>query len=208
VTILALDTTTSSGSVALLRDGTVLLDETFAADRSQSSQLFPILQRALGVANRLEMIAVGLGPGSYAGARIAIAAALGLACATGAELLGLPTVAALETNLDEYVAIGDARRDTFYFTRVNRGICTEGPLLLDLQALRERLNSIPSLPVLSPAPITPVPRATVALPSAKNLAALASSGRSIAQRGDLEPLYLRDPHITTPKARLPVREPR
>ena len=35
-------------------------------------------------------------------------------------------------------------------------------------------------------------------------AILAATGRSIVQRGDLEPLYLRDPHITTPKAR-PVK---
>jgi tRNA threonylcarbamoyladenosine biosynthesis protein TsaB len=208
MTILAIDTTTSRGSIALLADGVVTLDQTFAADRSQSSQLFPILQETCRHAGRLDAIAVGLGPGSYAGARIGIAAALGLACATGARLLGLPSVVALETGAEEYVAIGDARRETFYFSRVHHGVCAEGPVLLDVAALRERLAELPALPVVTPAGIASMPEVIVALPDAKRLAALAARGCSIVQTGDLEPLYLRDPHITTPKARLPFQEPR
>ena len=95
MTILAIDTTTNRGNIALVRDGSVLLDEFFTADRSQSSDLFPILERARALAGKIDLIAVGLGPGSYAGARIAIATALGLSCALGAELVGLPSVAAL-----------------------------------------------------------------------------------------------------------------
>jgi tRNA threonylcarbamoyladenosine biosynthesis protein TsaB len=208
MTILAIDTTTSRGSIALVADGVAMLHQSFAADRSQSSHLFPMLQQACRQAPRLDAIAVGLGPGSYAGARIGIAAALGLACATGARLLGLPSVAALETTAEEYLAIGDARRETFYFTHVERGICTEGPVLLNATDLRERLAAFPDLPVFTPAAIDGVSRATIALPDAKRLAELAARGCSIVQTGDLEPLYLRDPHITTPKARLPFQEPR
>jgi tRNA threonylcarbamoyladenosine biosynthesis protein TsaB len=201
VIILALDTTTNRGSVALTQDGSVLLDEDFPADRAQSSHLFPILERVRARTARIGMIAVGLGPGSYAGARIAIAAALGLSCATGAELVGLPSVAALETDADDYLAVGDARRETFYFTRVSRGVCIEGPLLLDAPALQSRLAERLGVPILSTAPLAGVPLTMVALPSARRLAELAAQGQSIVQRGDLEPLYLRDPHITTPKAR-------
>ena len=199
MTILALDLTTNRGSIALLQNGVVLLEELFTADRSQSSQLFPLLERARALAVQFDMIAVGLGPGSYAGARIAIAAALGLSCATGAELVGLPSVAALETDAEEYVAIGDARRDTFYFTRVKNGECIDGPHLLEVATLQERLASTAALPVFTPAPLPTFPQAIVALPTAKALAHLAAEGRSIVQRIDLEPLYLRDPHITQPK---------
>jgi tRNA threonylcarbamoyladenosine biosynthesis protein TsaB len=199
VTILAIDTTTNRGSIALIRDRSILLDEIFTADRSQSSDLFPILERARALAGKIDMIAVGLGPGSYAGARIAIAAALGLSCAIGAELVGLPSVAALETDADEYVAIGDARRDTYYFTRVKAGECIDGPLLLEAAALQECLDATSSLPVFSPTPITTFPQVVVALPLARTLARLAAEGRSIVQRIDLEPLYLRDPHISQPK---------
>src|SRR5687768_14575936 len=126
MTVLAIDTSTARGTVALLHDGAFLLDEVFTADRSQSSALFPILEKARTLAPKLDVIAIGLGPGSYAGVRIAIATALGLSCATGAKLVGLASVAALETTATRYVAIGDARRETFYFTRVEDGICTEG----------------------------------------------------------------------------------
>lgn len=201
MTILALDTSTSRGSVALWQDGIVLLDETFTADRTQSSDLFPILTRARQLAPRLDRVAIGLGPGSYAGVRITIAAALGLAIATRAELVGLPSVAALETEASDYLAIGDARRETFYFTRVSAGECIEGPLLLEEAALQARLAESPDLPVFSPAELPSIPRATIALPSALSLAILTAQGKSILQRGDLEPLYLREPHITTPKPR-------
>ena len=40
----------------------------------------------------------------------------------------------------------------------------------------------------------------MALPSALLLARLAEAGRSIVATGDLEPIYLREPHITQPKA--------
>jgi tRNA threonylcarbamoyladenosine biosynthesis protein TsaB len=170
--------------------------------------MFPLLERACQLAPAIDLIAVGLGPGSYAGARITIAAALGLSCATGAKLAGLPSVVALETDAAGYFAIGDARRDTFYFTRVRDGVCLEGPLLLEAEALQARLAEHSDLPILSAAPLPPFPSARVALPRANRLAILASMGRSIVQHADLEPLYLRDPHITTPKARPPLQEPR
>jgi tRNA threonylcarbamoyladenosine biosynthesis protein TsaB len=199
MTVLALDTSTSRGGVALLEDGRLLLDATFTADRSQSSELFPILQRVRSLAPKLDLIAVGLGPGSYAGVRISIAAALGLSCAMGAELVGLASVAALETDAPDYLAVGDARRETFYFTRVEGGICAEGPLLLDAAGLKQRLEDFPGWEIGVPAPLEIVPQAKILFPRATNLARLAAEGRGILQRGNLEPLYLRDPHITTPK---------
>jgi tRNA threonylcarbamoyladenosine biosynthesis protein TsaB len=116
--ILAIDTSTSRGSVALLADGQLLLDEVFIADRSHSSALFPILERVKAMAPGIGTIAIGLGPGSYAGVRIAIASAIGLGLATNAGLVGIPSVCALETDAARYLGIGDARRETFYFTHV------------------------------------------------------------------------------------------
>ncbi len=199
MTILAIDTSTPRGSVALWRDGAMVLDEAFTADRSHSSALFPILQRARALAPRLEVIAVGLGPGSYAGVRIAIAAAMGLAMADGARLVGLASVAALETEAVRYCAIGDARRETFYFSLVEMGVCREGPMLLSEGELRERLASLPGLPVYVPAPLPMFSEAAVALPRASLLAVLASENRGVLAEGDLEPLYLREPYITQPK---------
>jgi tRNA threonylcarbamoyladenosine biosynthesis protein TsaB len=199
MTILAIETSTPRGSVALWRKGALVLDEVFTADRSHSSALFPILQRARALAPKLDLIAVGLGPGSYAGVRISIAAAMGLAMADEARLVGLASVAALETEAVRYCAIGDARRETFYFSLVEKGVCMEGPMLLSEAELRERLASLPGLPVYVPAVVPDLPEGTVALPRASLLAALASENRGVLMEGDLEPLYLREPHITQPK---------
>ena len=85
---------------------------------------------------RPEVIVVGLGPGSYAGVRIAIATAVGLKAAWGARLLGLPSVCALDHV--EYVAVGDARRNSFFFAHVIRGRCVEGPTLATAEEIFSR----------------------------------------------------------------------
>ncbi len=198
---LALDTSTTQGSVALLADGVLLLDESFSADRSHSATLFAVLEKARAVTDQLDQIAVGLGPGSFAGVRIAIAAALGLELALGAKLVGIPSIAALSVAAEEYLAIGDARRETFYFTHVVRGVCVAGPLLATAAELGERLSAASALPVFSSAEVPDFPAARIALPGAAILAQLAAEDRGIVQRDDLEPIYLREPHITLPKAR-------
>jgi len=199
MTILAIDTSTHHGTVALLVDGELRLDETFTADRRTSAALFPVLERALAAAARVDQVAIGLGPGSYAGVRIAIAAAIGLKLGLRAQLVGLPSVAALETNAPAYLAIGDARRDTFYFTHVEDGLCTVGPLLATADELHTLLAAHSALSVFTSVPLPAFPSAEIALPSAVRLARLAHAGRGLTAAGDLEPIYLREPHITQPK---------
>ena len=207
MTTLAIDTSTSRGSVAVLDNGTIVLEENFTADRSHSASLFAVLERAAAIAPQLDQIAVGLGPGSYAGVRIAIAAALGLQLARGAELVGIPSVAALEVAASRYVAIGDARRETFYFAQVEDGVCTEGPLLVDAPGLHEKLATLgDALPILVPTPLPLVPHAQISLPSAAVIARLASETKGIIARGDLEPIYLREPHITQPRHSISLRD--
>lgn len=204
MTILAIDTSTNHGSVALLADGEMRLDETFVADRSHSSSLFAVLERAVALAPRVDQVVIGLGPGSYAGVRIAIATAIGFELSLGARLVGIPSVAALETDAATYLAIGDARRETFYFTRVEDGICVEGPLLATATELSAHLAAHPALPVFSTEALAAFPAARIALPSAARLARLADAARGITATGDLEPIYLREPHITQPKVRPPL----
>ena len=198
---LAIDTSTPRGSVALLVDGELRLDETFTADRSHSASLFAVLEMARKLAAQIDQVAVGLGPGSFAGVRIAIAAAIGVELSLGAKLAGIPSVAALETLEPAYVAVGDARRETFYFTRVEEGVCTEGPLLATEAELHIHLRAWAALPVFATAELPCVPTARIAHPSAAILARLAAESRGIVSTGDLEPIYLREPHITQPKPR-------
>ena len=157
---------------------------------------------------RLAGIVVGLGPGSYSGVRQAIAAATGLAAATGAWLRGAPSVLALAPGPDPFHAVGDARRGTFYYTAVQDGICHDGPeLLADAAELSARLEAQPSWPVYVMEAALPgglLPDAEIRLPSADLL--LSSVPPSARQPPPLEPIYLRPVNITLPKA-VQNREP-
>lgn len=197
VITLAIETSTPHGGVAVHDGDTLLFSEGFVSDRGHSSLLFPLLQAALA-RGPVEQIAVGLGPGSYAGVRIAIATAMGLELTLGVPLVGLPSVAALAGDR-AYTAVGDARRVTWYWTKVARGVCVEGPLLLDDAEFRGRLAATEG-PIFSTEPL-PELATQIAFPSAETIAALAAQGRGIVATGALEPIYLREPHITKPKPR-------
>jgi len=197
--VLALDTSTPHGSVAVRALDETVFEERFTADRSHSSSLFTALERGRCSAAGFDRLVVGLGPGSYAGIRIGIAAALGMNLALKAELVGLPSVAALDTTRPAYVVIGDARRGMYYFTSVHSGICADGPRLVDEAEARDLIHSL-SLPVFATERLVAFPSAEVLAPSAMALARFAAADRGIIQRGNLDPLYLREPHITQPKA--------
>jgi len=197
---LAIDTSTARGSVALLAYGEVAFEENFSADRTHTARLFTALQTARTRARHINRLAIGLGPGSYAGVRIAIAAAIGMQLAHDCELVGLPSVAALEHGWKRSLVIGDARRGLFYCTSVENGVCIDGPVLLGEMELRERIDGL-GWPVFTTERIDTFPTSQIALPSAAVLARLAAQPMSVVQRGDLEPLYLREPHITQPKVR-------
>ena len=204
MTLLAIDTSSTRGSVALLRGGALLLDESFSADRTHSATLFTVLERVRQLAEP-DTIAVGLGPGSFAGIRIAISAAIGFQIALGCKLVGLPSMAALDTAETHFCAVGDARRETFYFTRVEDGRCVDGPRLVTAEELRALDVQFASVPFFTPVELPELPRAVVALPLARRLAELAAAGTSIVAEDALEPLYLREVHITWPKSAPPPR---
>lgn len=196
---LAIETSTARGSVAVWSQGELLFSESFTAERRHSAALFSALERARGEASRIEQIAVGLGPGSYAGVRIAIAAALGMELALGAKLVGIPSIAVFETESPRYLAVGDARRESFYFAAVDQGTCTDGPRLASEEEVRTAVDQFGTWPLYLSEGLAAFPTARIASPSAAVLARQAAEGRGIVQSGDLDPIYLREPHITQAK---------
>jgi len=89
---LAIDSATEACSVALFEDGTLIAGEFRMLGRGHAEQLVPMIA-GLPEKGRAERIAVSLGPGSFTGLRVGIAAARALALAWGAEPLGYPTLA-------------------------------------------------------------------------------------------------------------------
>ena len=196
---LAIECSTSRGSVAGRRAGELVFSERFTAARGHGSALFEVVQRALKTLSTCDQVVVGLGPGSYSGVRIAIAAAIGLEIGLDCTLLGIPSIAAIQTDEKSYLVTGDARRQQFFLARVENGIVTEGPDLLSLAELAVRLAPPPPLPVFTSAPIESLPHLEIGFPAAEILTRLGEQRRGIIATGALEPIYLREPHITQPQ---------
>jgi tRNA threonylcarbamoyladenosine biosynthesis protein TsaB len=97
--VLALDTTTRAGSVALGRDGDVL--EAVVGDhlRPHAERLpldiIRLLRRHGATPSDVDVFAVAIGPGSFTGLRIGIAAIQGLAFASSRPVVGVSALEAL-----------------------------------------------------------------------------------------------------------------
>ena len=97
--VLALDTTTRQGSVALARDA-VLLGCEVGDDRLTHGERLPgdlirLLERNNTRLSDIDLFAVAAGPGSFTGLRIGIATMQGLAVTNGRGLVGISALDAL-----------------------------------------------------------------------------------------------------------------
>ena len=196
--ILALELSTARGSLAWLdKQAEEACD--WPNDRKNSSAFFENIDRVTKKFGAPDRIIVGLGPGSYAGTRIAISAAIGLQVASGATLIGYPSICAF-ANAAEYGVIGDARRKSFFFARVAGNDLIEGPTLFVASELHQKIDNFDSrLSIFCSEPLPQFGRAVIAHPSARTLVRLAREPQRSFSLPPLEPIYLREPHITMPK---------
>ncbi|HSG54339.1 MAG TPA: tRNA (adenosine(37)-N6)-threonylcarbamoyltransferase complex dimerization subunit type 1 TsaB, partial [Paracoccaceae bacterium] len=93
---LAIDSATEACSVALFEDGVLLGHFHELLGRGHAERLVPAIA-ALPDKGRADRIVVSLGPGSFTGVRIGLAAARALGLAWGCEVLGYPTLALVAT---------------------------------------------------------------------------------------------------------------
>lgn len=193
--ILALELSSARGSIAWADGDAVVDSSVFANDRKHSGLFFEHVQQFLMRFGKPDRIAVGLGPGSYAGTRIAIAAAIGLQTAFDARLVGMPSLCAIGSDNREYAVVGDARRNSFYIAHVRERRCVSGPQLCSEEELREQIASATS-PIFATEFLPGFGAALVAHPSAAILAELATREHTDLATAPLEPIYLREPHIT------------
>lgn len=124
--ILAIDTALEACAAAVLdtERGKVIARESKPMSRGHAEALMPLIERVMGQAgggyDALDRIAVTVGPGSFTGLRVGIAAARGLALATGRPAVGITTLSAFAAPLiaaDDtlpVVVVIDARHEHVY----------------------------------------------------------------------------------------------
>lgn len=118
VRLLAVDTTTPRGSLALLEDDEVRVEVRREAAEGHSRWLLPAVADALeglGVTPaQIDGFAVTVGPGSFTGLRVGIATVQGLALAAGRRVVGMSSLDVLALGAageaDTVVALLDAFR--------------------------------------------------------------------------------------------------
>jgi len=139
--VLALDTTTRQGSVALARDSAIIAayagDATVTHGERLPGDLLRLLEaHSLRIAD-VDVFAVASGPGSFTGLRIGIATMQGLALANGKSLVGISALDAwnevVHQSDDEVCVWMDAQRGQV-FSAVYRGGAALEPAIVDKPA--------------------------------------------------------------------------
>src|SRR5207245_6778141 len=181
--ILALELSSARGGLALLNDGDFDFFRDWQNDRKNSGQFFEYLAEVQKQFGKPDAIIVGLGPGSYAGTRIAISAAIGLQAASQSRLIGFPSICAIECDTAEYCVIGDARRQTFFLARIHGNNLAESPTLMTEAELRAKLDKVDStMSIFTSENLPQFERPAIRYPSAKVLVRLASdANRNLRQ---------------------------
>ena len=200
--ILAVEFSSDQRSVAILKGSDVLgrAEET----GGRTARAFGLIERALAEAKlereAIECIAVGIGPGSYAGIRASIALAQGWQLARGIRLLGISSVEclaaqALAAGISGPITIAiDAQRNEFYCAsyELTAQQCTLiSPLRL--VSLDEALAyAARSQMIVWPNLQQRFPEGRVLLPDAAMLGQLAAKRTDFINGSALEPIYLRE----------------
>jgi tRNA threonylcarbamoyl adenosine modification protein YeaZ len=92
VRTLVIESATEACSTALFEGEALLAGDYRVIGRGHAEQLVPMIAK-LPSKGRADQVVVSLGPGSFTGVRIGLAAARALGLAWGAEVLGYPTLA-------------------------------------------------------------------------------------------------------------------
>jgi tRNA threonylcarbamoyladenosine biosynthesis protein TsaB len=213
MTILALEFSSPQRSVAIVRgragQAASVVSEVVETGAG-GTQAFDLIQSALGEAKlergQIEVLAIGLGPGSYTGIRIALAIAQGWQLASrpgGLKVLGISSAECLAAqaqadNIRGRVnVVVDAQRNEFYLAAYDLG--ADGwkeiePLrILPRAEVESRAGSSGLL--IGPEATRWFARGRAVFPRAAMLGQLALRRDDFVAGDKLEPIYLRETHF-------------
>ena len=200
--IVAIDGASTDLSVALATpDGDPIAQDAWSSAMRQSAELLPhllaLLRSSGQTLEETTAVAVGSGPGSFTGLRVAMALAKGLALALGRPIVAVPSLPAwLEAEPDAAVAVARAgAREAYVLVRGEAE-----PRIVDREALPEALRATDIVAAEEVATAfglgaarSPAAAGTIARLAAARLAA-GPDGDDLRR---LEPIYLRAPRGIT-----------
>jgi tRNA threonylcarbamoyladenosine biosynthesis protein TsaB len=217
--VVGFDTATDDTAVAATRGDEFLYEALLGpAEKGgplHTTSLLGEVERAVAAAGgwgAVERIGVGLGPGSFTGVRVGVAAARGLGLSRGLPVFGLCTLDALGRGLDgaaggrDRLAVTDARRgEVFAALYSPAGERLWGPLVSSPEGLAERIAGLARpalcagsgavrfrLQLASEGAEIPDDADPVHRVAARHVCALAAAAEE-AEAGPGAPIYLRPP---------------
>jgi len=119
---LAIDTSTSRTSVAIIEDGQVVFSGFQDGATAHGPSLPALVQEALAVSD-VDDVVVGMGPGPFTGLRVGIAFAQSFALAREIPVRGVCSLDAIAAQIDDkdFIITVDARRKEVYWARYTNG---------------------------------------------------------------------------------------
>jgi tRNA threonylcarbamoyladenosine biosynthesis protein TsaB len=230
-TLLALETAGSRCSAAIVHGELILAAASQAQRHGHGEVLMAMLDRVLAEAGmsprQLDIIAAAIGPGGFTGIRVGLAAAQGIALATGARLIGVTGFAAVAQALRRAASANsttgahllvalDSRRDDLYVQLFALNMRT--PLAPPRAVLPDALSDYVGAagrgaPLLVAGDAAETAAAALhgrvhveivpesALDGIGFAAAALEAVRSTPAAEPVRPLYLRPPDVTLPKLR-------
>lgn len=146
--LLALETATSTASVAVMQDGILLAEHTLCNTRAHSETILPMVETLMQacslIPGDLSAIAVDHGPGSFTGVRIGVSIANAMGQALCIPVVGVSSLRILYEPVSfltlPVCAMLDARNDTVYAAFFQGGDCLREPAALPVDEL---LHSLP-----------------------------------------------------------------
>lgn len=213
--LLVIDTAFGACQVALAGgDGRLRARETRILDRGQAEVLPAMLQSVMAAADggfaALDLLAVTVGPGSFTGVRVGVAAARGLALVAGCPVAGLTTLEVLahavpataKSQGETVLAVIAARREQVYYQYFRAGerpVALTSPGVCALSAIPAQAGSGPdggwavgdAAAAAVAAGLAGDAAPDTALPDPAALAALAWHDRRTGRLQAALPLYVR-----------------
>lgn len=126
--VLAIDTSTSRTSVAIVEDSKILYSGFRDGATAHGPSLPALVQEALAVSD-VDEVVVGMGPGPFTGLRVGIAFAQSFALAREIPVRGVCSLDAIATQIQEadFIVTVDARRKEVYWARYTNGARVTDP---------------------------------------------------------------------------------